>query len=204
MNPKEAKEALLEHPVHFLQRHTLALAGEPGGSGRHTYAIHYHGSYIPGVTPGNERFKVEPLHTGRAFSPYHAFEAHTVQMVTWTSLNDDGHSAIVLNGYLLSGAPNIMVTGQLSGCAFCTLNLGGTIVCAHIQPTGIDAAQMQQRLQARGVFNGYPGQALTVFGRSSYPAYASVMGVNKGGGGWRIYAQFLSGPTTSTGAQRIM
>jgi hypothetical protein len=204
MDPKQAKEALSEHPVRFLRSYPVSIAGHHGASGAHMYGIHYHQTYIPGTTLGNERFKIEALVDARACSPYHAFQAHTIKMIGWSDLHDDGHSPITLAGYTLDAlAPGLMMTGQLSGCAFCMLRVGTTVICTHIQPTGTDGATMQNALQARGAFAGHPAQPLTIFGRNNYAAYASVMGVRKAGE-WRVYAQHLNSPTVRTAEARIL
>jgi hypothetical protein len=209
MTPAQALNALTDTTDYFLKHCSLVAAGDPGASRVTNYGIHYHPSYVPppdGATvTGFPIFKVafQGLLAGVA-PPVHVFPAHSVQMVNYNTLAvPPGTAPVPLNGYTLGGGgPALMVTGQLSGCVFCILPVGNTVLCAHVRPTGIDAKALQTLLMNRGRFVGHPGSALRCFGRREYPEYATVVGVRKGAA-WQIWAQVQTGITTVTGAHRI-
>ena len=109
-----------------------------------------------------------------------------------------------LDGYLLDGSAEVMITGQLSHCRFCFVADGAGLACTHMSPRGSPAGpvQMQQDLTANGGFANYAG-ALGTYGRQDYTGYANVLGVRVGGS-WRLYAQQSNDTLkTITSAARI-
>jgi hypothetical protein len=133
-------------------------------------------------------------------------------------------------GCELAGA-NFMVTTQFTGCAFSWTNHGGVIRASHVSPSGGGVgnylgggAALAQRVLAPGIgaHANAPGAAITVFGAGSgnapvaagnpfYPnvvvhpiRWVTIIGVNKGGAGWRLYSQTVNGAEHIQEARRIM
>jgi hypothetical protein len=137
-----------------------------------------------------------------------------------------GNFAAVL-GCELTGA-NYMLTTQFTGCAFCWTNHGGVLRASHISPSGGGPVgypgggnALAQRLSAQGTMANAANAALTVFGAGAgnanvpaagnpfYPPstqfrWGSIIGVNKGGGGWRLYLQVIGNNDQIQEARRIL
>ncbi len=140
-----------------------------------------------------------------------------------------GHSFAGVRGCELVGA-NFMVTTQFTGCAFSWASHGGVLRASHISPAGggvgvfpgggngVALAEM-----ASGTMVNANNTPLTVFGAGAgnapvpgggnpfYPdpqvtpiSWVSIIGVDKGGNGWRLYTQVIDGHGQITEARRIM
>jgi hypothetical protein len=105
------------------------------------------------------------------------FNAHSIHM--------DGGIAAMGFYNLGIGGPDIMVTGQLSGCSFIMVAAAaGTVNVAHVHPTGTTGALLRAALIAAN-----PGAQIYGVGHyDSNDRTVSIMGVRTGTA-WRIYAQ---------------
>ena len=134
-----------------------------------------------------------------------------------------------VRGCELTGS-TLMVTTQFTGCAFSWTNQGGVVRASHISPSGGGigtypggGTALAQAL-THGTMSNAGNLALNVFGAgagnapphnggaSFYPdpvnnviRWVTIIGVDKGGTGWRLYAQVATGVTAHIqDARRIM
>jgi len=108
------------------------------------------------------------------------FAAHSVKMWSIGNLH-----AITPYTLPVAAGPSLMLTGQLSGCAFAIHDNGdGSLVVAHIEPdANVSGALLDRTL------SGIPYWDV-VYGRSDYSGLraASIVGARTAGR-WRIWAQ---------------
>jgi hypothetical protein len=191
-------------PVPFLGTHLLAMAGSPNSQVYPYYFSHHQGA--TGHTGMGELFKFDTIApmgsiVGRDNKLYTKFNVHNVRMNPNTEpLDISAIPAYELDG----GGPDIMITGQLSGCVFAIRQEAASLLVAHIQPGGgRQAAPMLRQtinLMGRLAGPGGGGRVTHVFGVPDYPARAYVLGLRTGGA-WHIYAQCVAtanGPITNS------
>jgi hypothetical protein len=208
-----------KHALAFLQNNLLWIAGSPQNR-----VMDYYLGYHTTFQGANEGFKfvndqrVLPANAS-ALSRQSAapidniysvqVSVHNVRMIPTTESVDISQ----IQGYELNGnGPDIMITGQLSACAFVVQQINpGRLVVAHLQPpvAGVNGApvgghQMPALLRQSGRFSNSVtrdnGKITHVFGLGDYSARAHVIGI-RSGGAWKIYAQLVaggSGPVTGT------
>jgi hypothetical protein len=123
---------------------------------------------------GGPMVAVGPIHNG------HPFDAYSVHM-------DVGAGA--MGFFTLGNAFNIMVTGQLSGCAFVMIPAGpGQVNVAHVKPSGQSGDLLFQNLAAANPNAQIYGATATEGQYDSKDRVASIIGVFSGGN-WNIFAQ---------------
>lgn len=221
MDADEAFDELLSRPGRFLKHHPVNPAGAGGAhaagmANLRQFRLYKRDANVPGPAPSGK-----PAHFGatrgrglatREVSsflvttvpaagnvterPFHALS------VPLRRYNDVDVAA--LDHYVVDGqGDGVMVTGQLSGCTFAWLPIGTSLLCIHVQPVGIGALGLHNRLNTNGRFAAHPRKPLHTYGRNDYPQYANVVGVRKRGR-WRLYAQHSSDQfRTITAARRI-
>jgi len=164
----------------------------------------------------------------------YAFPTASIPAVHWSNVPGVGAAPGNFNGVLgceLTGA-TFALTTQFTGCAFSWTDHGGTIRASHISPAGGgptsypgggNALARRLMLPAHGKMANAGNTALTVFGagagnapavRGGNPFYpdrlvnsfkwASIVGMDKGGNGWRFYLQVIGDPNNIQEARRIM
>lgn len=200
---KTALYQLRNMPQSFLGTHLVVTAGAPQSGQRLYYFGYTDLGFNPTVTGNGFKFStsaatLDTRQSGYDSQSYTALQVHNVRMIPATE--DIDVSAI--EPYVLDGTgPDIMVTGQLSGCVFCVRQEPGRLIVAHIQPGGRrqGGAMLRNTLKLMGRFQGY-GRITHVFGVGDYTARAHVLGVRTGGV-WRIFGQKVNsgtGPITGT------
>lgn len=174
--------------LHF----NIIMMGGAKTSGEHQFYFGKHGR-DPGPHPDGVQayFKLNQADAGIT-DPVQITCKNVRMIATAEALNVADIEAYTLGG---TGA-DIVVTGQLSGCAFCVLKHRGNVVVAHIQPGGTRGmgANLQTTLQKSGRFRGYHDLPLTyVYGAATnYAVRAYAVGIRQNGE-WRIYGQAVSG-----------
>jgi hypothetical protein len=164
----------------------------------------------------------------------YTFATVSVPAVHWSHVPGVGPAPGNFTGVLgceLTGA-TFALTTQFTGCAFCWTTHGGTLRASHISPAGGgptiypgggNALAQRMILPAQGRMANAGNTALSVFGagagnapavRGGNPFYpdpavnlfkwASIIGMNKGGNGWRFYLQVIGVPGNILEARRIM
>ena len=211
MTPLQALNELRIHPDRFVKYYPLSVAGWTGAHAPNTVNTHafhlyrrdpttagsmpsgkvgHHGAtrpndVLPFMTHEISSWTIDDQ--GHPGAPVQGFNGHSVPMVTDTAANPVDRTALV--SYQLDGSADVMITGQLSGCCFCWLPVGGILLCTHIRPgLGSNGVVLHNSLHAGGRFANHPTQPLNTFGRNDYPMHATVIGVRLAGA-WRLYAQ---------------
>ncbi len=200
IDPAIAYNTLVANPGEFLKRYAIRIFGATAASGQANYvmvnrvgAASRPGSILGTLhMHGTESFEIRAQAVAVGLVGK-LFVAHSIHM-------DVGAAAM---GFYRLGplGPNIMLTGQLSGCSFVMLPVGpGQLDVAHVQPQG----QTGQALY--GQVTGALPNAL-VYGASgtsgnydSVDRRASIVGVRGGNGEWRIFAQKTNLPVAGAGA----
>jgi hypothetical protein len=195
-------------PLTFLRTNLLAIAGAPQSMATR-YFIGYHDMFVGGGTT-NEGFKLsnDPMMARSTISGSDgktstSVNVHNVRMIPGTEPVDLSD----IEAYTLgNGGPDLMVTGQLSGCVFVVRQNGATLTVAHIQPGGTrqSGPMLRQTIRLMGRF-GALGRVTHVFGVGrEYLTRAHVVGVRTGGA-WHLYAQQVaSGRGPVTGSVQIV
>jgi hypothetical protein len=189
INPDDAFNSLVNGTEAFLKTYPVRIFGHTGPSGISQYALENRGnSYRPGSILGThklhatESFNIRATAARLHANNSHIFPAHSIHM-------DEGIDAMTL--YQLTNAgPNIMVTGQLSGCAFVIFQAGAHDVnVAHIKPVGTTgpalAATLTNRYHNAFVYGATAGHGF--YNRDD--RVVSIIGIRDAGGSWKIYAQ---------------
>lgn len=195
IEPLQAIQELQTQPAQFLARYPVRIFGDPSGSHVSSYRIE---DSVASLRPSKvlrthsmqatQSFQIRARGSALGNPPNSVwFDAHSVKMFDNHRPSDSGIYTLPV-----TGGPNLMLTGQLSGCAFAIEDKGdGSLVVAHIRPTpqGLDAATLQSALQQS------PGWT-TVYGRDDYSAMrvVSIVGVRVSGR-WHIWAQKQDGTT---------
>jgi hypothetical protein len=190
MNPTDAFNLLVNRnsTENFLKTYPVRVFGNTHDSGVAQFVIRNRGdSFRPGSVMRTHNMHATEsfeLHPNSAFHmpSEHIFPAHSIHM-------DLGVNQLGFYKLFASG-PNVMVTGQLSGCSFViNPSADGGIYVAHIKPVGQTGAQLAAILT-----HTYP-QAF-VYGASAEHGYydsddrvVSIIGIRDGGNAWSIYAQ---------------
>jgi hypothetical protein len=213
VKPAQALQSLLQDPQTFLQENILSIAG--GSTDKITdMFIGYHLSPATGQGAPKGTYKIALSSASLVPTDVYQYKAHNVHMV---GKDDNTYNKADLQGYALGPStpndPNLMITGQLSGCSFVVLDLGQArnVLVTHIQPNSKtargDAAALKPDLATNGHFHGHATTAVTkVFGGDGQDydprtQYAYVVGVRKNNK-WEIYGQVTAG--TSNQAMRIV
>lgn len=195
-------------PVPFLRMNLVQIAGA-GVSGPQNYYFSHHQA-DPHHTGMAEAFKFDthfigagggvPV-TGIDGQLYRMMSVHNVRM----NPNTEGLDISDIPAYVLDGTgPDVMVTGQLSGCVFAIRQEAHRLLVAHVQPGNgrQDGPLLRQTIRMMGRLHhaGAGGRVTHVFGIPDYNARAHVIGVRTGGT-WHIYAQCVTtgmGPITAS------
>ena len=192
LNPAVSYNTLVANPGGFLKTYPVRIFGDAGASGPVNYTMINRG---PSMRPGSklgtfkmhatESFEIRSGAAMLAVLPGHGghlFLAHSVHM-------DVGTAA--MGFYLLgAGGPNIMVTGQLSGCSFVMLPgaVAGQVNVGHVQPQGMTGQALHGNLTGILANAQIYGASGTRGNYDTADRAASIIGVRVGGH-WRIYAQ---------------
>lgn len=195
---------------YFLRWYSVQISGSPAASAAIQYYIRTRdGAAVQRFTrPGRILGNLRPHHirnfsigTGNvANTDSTGFMAHSVQMVNANAVN-----LAALNGYFIAdnSGTDLMVTGQITGCAFVALRVAGGVVMTHIRPMGTTPQQLELDLANHGAFFGHPGP-LTIYGAATnynQPTQdVTVIGVATAPTQWRVYAQVH--PNAATGNNR--
>lgn len=204
ISPSQALNMLQNQPETFLRKYPVRIFGDPTGSHVAHYRLEDGGaSQRPGSRLGTLRMHATQLFEirsrGAAFgNPAGSvwFQAHSVKMFSSSDPNAIGTYTLPA-----AGGPDLMVTGQLSGCAFAIHdNGGGSFVVAHIRPhdaSGNTAEVLHGTLRNTGYWN-------IVYGRGDYSRdrRASIIGVRRAGQ-WHIYAQKQDGTTGDYSVRKV-
>ena len=178
-------------PQAFLSTYLLSIAGS-SPSGIRAYNI----TTYAGVG-GTEGFQLVNAPLGHLVG-----NVHVVRMIP----NTEDVDIAGMEPYVLDGTgPDIMVTGQLSGCVFAIAQGVGQLVVWHIQPGGtrLGGAALRQAVRLTGRFTGH-GRVTHVFGIGDYTQRAHIVGI-RNGGTWHIYAQLVaSGAGPVTAARQVI
>ena len=187
-----------KNPGKFLSKNPVRIVGEKNSG---VIPYYFYKDY--------EIYKIIPNPEGRLQTIYPGgvtFQAHNlaVKKLNNTNWGEEETDAIEIPSYNLNKEPEVslMMTTQLSGCAFCFKEIGEQYLVAHIQPpdkknTG---ATVQEQLIKRGRFEEFPDEKLNVFGASmNYDAdkeRAYVISV-KQNGKWTHHVQVTDGNLSS-------
>jgi hypothetical protein len=191
LNTGAAYNTLLANPGGFLKNYPVRIFGDAHASGLANYTmVNVGASMRPGSIMGNlkmhatESFAIRSAAAMMALAAGHgghAFQAHSIHM-------DVGTAA--MGFYVLgAGGPNIMVTGQLSGCSFVMIPgaIAGQVRVAHVQPQGMTGQALAAQLT--GIANSQVyGASATTGNYDAVDRAASIIGCRIGGQ-WCIYAQ---------------
>ena len=188
----QALQQLAGDPRNFLEHYVLTAVGANQPSALETFKIANStgaGAFTP-YRPGSrlgalnrhatEKFRVWPS-AGLAAAG-DEFQAYNIQMVP-------SNNAVVMYN-VPATAPNLLITGGLSGCSFLVDDLGnGQIACAHMQPSSGAGTGNEDGPALATRMSGNYG---VVYGRNRYNAQNQVCVVGvRSGGQWKIYAQKL-------------
>ena len=187
ITPAIAYNTLVANPGDFLRRYPVRIFGATAASGVAMYVMDNRGqSRRPGSVLGTLN-----MHTTESFDVRsaaivfggngHPFSAHSVHM-------DVGTGA--MGFYRLDGTgPNIMVTGQLSGCSFVMMPVGANDVdVAHIKPHQITGKTLHDNLSNTFANAVIYGDSKDGGFYDSDTRVVSIVGV-RFAGEWRMYAQ---------------
>lgn len=182
VNAKELLTKLKNDPVKFLKQNVLGIAGQ--GPGFKDCFLQERVGGAPGEL-SISNVQLQNLGPNESVK----FSAYSVEMQTFASVDVTQIKPFILG----SSGPDIMVTGQLSGCSFCMMphKNGQELVCAHIQPQipGNHAKALQESLAKDGRFAGLPDGEIVVYGKKDYKDFrTTILGVRKNGR-WAIYTQ---------------
>jgi hypothetical protein len=212
MNAAEALQSLKRDPDNFLKHYQVTISGNNQAHNSHNVNTrnfflykrnptamgtagkigHYGnvrpGSILPFMSHNISSFRIStaPEQTGVDQTQ---FSAISVPMVTYSP--NPPFDITQIEPYYVDASQDIMITGQLSGCCFCWLDVGGILWCAHIQPLKgtMDGLHLQTLINTQGHFFSQPTNPLGTFGKHDYVLNnATLIGV-KHGGGWKMYAQ---------------
>jgi len=197
MKASTAVYQLKTFPETFLRNNLLIIAGVKTSGVINNYYIE---SKDSANSSYNEAFKFTNFSSSENKD---TVAVHNVRMIPISE--DFKHTAI--ESYPLTGGPDLMITGQLTGCTFVTANGGGSTLVAHIQPGGSRGSgqELRDNVLKNGRFKNHANQAVTVFGVGDYQGAAYVVGVRIGGQ-WQLYGQMVTGPGTNaqiTSVKRI-
>ena len=180
---EEALTRLLRTPREFLNYYPIRIWGSRlRGSSEYVIKDSEQASRRPGAILGTLRthetqlFTMKPINT----SPDgYSFNAHSIKMFQMN--RPDKVEVYNLNGT----GPEIMVTGQLSGCSFAiSINRSNnSLDVVHIQPDANGGVILQSTLERISSWD-------IVYGRRNYSEQeaVSIVGVRIGVD-WQIYAQ---------------
>jgi hypothetical protein len=198
MRPETALYQLKNMPEAFLGSNYLIIAGA-AQSGTMPFALTSETQFMSSQQQAtiNEKFRFSPSQNGGTL-------VHNVRMIP----NGEAVDIQNIEPYVLddSISPDIMVTGQLTGCVFVVKVMGdGRVIVAHIQPGGQRAggAELRNQVMQDGAFRNY-GEITHVFGLGDYDNSATVVGIRDSQGQWSIYGQTYDRLTqTLTGVELI-
>lgn len=191
-NPSlSALSQLKANPIDFLH-FNIVMMGGPSTSGEHQFYFGKHGR-DRGPQPNGVQAYYKLNHVDSGITDTVQITCKNVRMIPATEKFDFAD----IEAYSLDGmGADVLVTGQLSGCAFCILKLGAYVAVAHIQPGGTrgTGANLQTLLQKSGRFHGFKNWRLTyVYGAASdYAVRAYAVGIRRNGE-WQIFGQAVSG-----------
>lgn len=189
MTPKTALYQLKNDTQNFLGHNMVVCAGG-ATSAQRPFNFGMHGAHLGPRAGVNEvfTFTTIPVMTPSPEKPI----CDNVRMIPNTEVLDITN----IPSYSLGPGCDFMITGQLSGCAFCALPQGNNLLVSHIQPgvlRNMDGAQLKTALVNTGRFAGVNVALASVYGRGDYAATAYVIGVCRGGT-WELWGQAVSGP----------
>ena len=187
MTAKTALYKLKSDTQNFLRNNLVVCAGG-AVSAQRPFNFGHHGAYIAPRAGVNEVFTFTTIPLNDSEKPV----CDNVRMIK----NSEALNLASIETYVLTAGCELMITGQLSGCAFCVLQQGNTLTVAHIQPGGLrnmDGTQLKAALVNAGRFNGIAAPLTAVYGRGDYNSHAYVIGVCRSGN-WELWGQSVSGP----------
>jgi hypothetical protein len=188
VTPKTALYQLKNDPLHFLHSNLVVCAGG-STSAQRPFSFGVHGAYVGPRAGANEvfTFTTIPLVTPNP----EKLVCDNVRMIK----NTEPLDLTNLEKYTLGLGCDFMITGQLTGCAFCILQQGNTLEVAHVQPNGLrnlDGAELKTQLENIGRFAGINTPLTRVYGRGGdYNVCAYVIGVHREGH-WQLWGQAVS------------
>lgn len=161
----------------------LQIAGgnatNPGGNTGIDIAPHAERIFFKDRNQANNQnfYRIAPVNNGNFERVL--FNTHIIPMYERGSVNIPATGSFNIPGFRIPERvnsnvrdnPDILITGELSGCAFCVLPLNGgrELICAHIRPPqGMEGKVIDQALY-RASFTGYPGRKIFFYGRSDMP-----------------------------------
>jgi hypothetical protein len=187
---------LKTNPVTFLTGNSIQVTGV-NTSGGMNYGFYFDTlsnvyNLMPDANIATWVSVVEPV--------YHVHVQQYTSLAKTNKPTPPGGEWLNVVGNTVAGA-DLMVTTQLTGCSVVYYLNGGTLVAAHVQPSGATNAEtMCTNLRAHAKLSSSPGQAVTgVFGAQAVKGldtnnyvkagfYNYCVGV-KAGGVWNLYAQ---------------
>jgi len=190
LDPHVVYNTLLANPSGTLRNYLFRIFGSPDPSGVSAYRLMNRGpSQRPSSSVGNlkmhdtESFDIRSQNSIVGVAPANSFffNAHSIHM-------DAG--ALEMDFYALGGAgPNIVVTGQLSGCSFIMRpGAAGAVDVAHVRAVdGLAPATLATALAHMPNAQVYGGID-TTGNYDFHDREASIIGVRTAGQ-WAIYAQ---------------
>jgi hypothetical protein len=194
-------------PVAFLTNNSFNMVGAPA-SGPMDYDFYYdtlNQLYVLSLKNENQVWtsvEVEVFHLH--VQPYAGLGKTAKQGGHW----------LEVDGTVITGAPDLMVTTQLTGCSVVYYLNGANLVAAHVQPSAtVNAEEICTNLRADGRLSKAPGLAVTgVFGAQAAKGgdpknYLKVGNRNycigvRSGGAWNLYAQQRPGGL-AIGGQKV-
>ncbi|HZN61541.1 MAG TPA: hypothetical protein VFC90_03960 [Planctomycetota bacterium] len=190
-------------PLAFLRHNLLTIAGASQSGARAFYLGYGNISLTPTTNEwfkfSHDRMVVASTTTGLDGKNTVDVQVHNVRMIPSGETVDLAD----IEPYALGGGgPDLMVTGQLSGCVLAIQKVSGGLIVAHIQPGGTrgPGPTLCTQIKNTGKFRGH-GSVTHAFGiGAGYSTRAHVIGVRKGGA-WNLYAQQVSsgsGPVTGS------
>jgi hypothetical protein len=215
LKPAQALQALILNPLTFLQDNILIISGAT--TDKITDITIGYNLYQPtGQGAPKAAYRIGLSIAGMQTTDAYQYKAHNVHMI---GKDDNTYNKTDLQGYSLGPSgpndPNLIITGQLSGCSYVVLDLGQAknVLVTHIQPnsstTRGGAGPLKTDLVTNGRFHGHATTPVTkVFGGdgNDYDPkihYAYVIGVRMNNK-WEVFGQVTSGERETLRVVKVM
>ncbi len=194
-------------PVGFLTHHGINIVGAPA-SGPMDYDFYFDSLNQLNVLTLKEQNQIW------VSVEVNVFHLHVQKYAGLGAVPKQGGGQwLDVDGTVVVGAPDLMVTTQLTGCAVVYYLSGANLVAAHVQPSAtVNAEAICTNLRAGARLSKAPGQAVSgVFGaqlaKGGDPKNYLKVGNNnycigvRTGGVWNLYAQQRPGGLAIGGAK---